>query len=367
MPTYTRIIAQQQAIYLSTGPAATGYMLSSGGLSGLNSIAQLNRIQSANYGANIPRTDVNTYGQVAPLDRLIIQAPSVNLNLDWLVANTYNTNTLGFVTDGSSGVLSFILNKTADEKNYFIETVPQGEDAFNNTDIDANKSTIGIGNGFLTNFQARGSVGNFPTESITVEALNFVTYVGTSGLLSPAIVPSGGQRVTAPNQFILPTATSGSPGAVAAIRPGDITVTLSDPTFGPKISDWKINSYDLSMPINRQALVRLGNPFPFAREINFPVNITLTIEGELGQLVTGDLSTLYCQDYAQNITITLAKPQCGSTGPVAVQYQLLGAKMEEIPFTSSIGQNERVTMRFIAPLGSSSDIVHNLYISGSIV
>jgi len=362
-----RIISQTEAIYCSTGPNATGYMLLSGGQSGTNTIQQLHRIQSANYSANVTRTDVNQYGQLAALDRIILQAPTVTANIDYIVANTYNANTLGFTTDGTAGMLSGILNKTEDEKNYFVETVKEGSDAIGDIDPDSTKFTIGIGNGFISNFQARGSVGNFATESVTIEALNLATYQGTTGLASPAIVPSGGQRVSQPNLFTLPVATSGQAGAVPAIRPGDITLNFSDPVLGPKVSDLKIQSYDLSVPISRQPLNKLGSPFPFSREIQFPVNVTLTIESELGDLITGDISALFCNDTQQNITINLAKPQCGGGGPIAVQYNVLGAKLENQSYTSQIGQNKRVSLQFITTIGGPNDTVHNVFVSGNLV
>jgi len=264
-------------------------------------------------------------------------------------------------------MLSGILNKTQDEKNYFIETVRQGSDAIGNLDPDSTKAVKAIGNGFISNFQARGSVGNFATEAVTIEGLNFASYTGTTSGLSPAIIPSGGQRVSFPNQFILPAATSGQAGAVAAIRPGDITLSFADPVFGPKVSDLKIQSYDLSVPVSRQPLSKLGSTFPFSREINFPVTVTLSIEAEVGDLVSGDLSSLFCNDTNNNITINLAKPACGGSGPIAVQYQVLGAKLESQNFQSALGQNERVSLQYVTTIGGPTDAVHNVFISGNLV
>lgn len=369
-----RIITQCEAVYCSTGTlGATGYMLlpggtgtTNGGAGTTNLVAQLHRIQSANYSANVTRTDINQFGQLSALDRIILQSPTVSMNLDYIVANTYNANVLGFTTDGSAGMLSGILTKTTDEKNYFVSTVREGQDAINDTfDADSTKFTIGIGNGFITNFTAAGSVGNFATESVTVEGLNLATYVGSTGLLSPAIVPSGGQRVTSPNNFSLLVASSGVAGSVAALRPGDITMTIQNPVLGPVVSDLKIQSYNLSIPIARQPLQKLGSPFPFSREIQFPVNVTLSIQAELGDLGTGDISSLYCNDVSQGIQITLRKPQCGGGGPVGVQYTITGAKLESQSYTSAIGQNKRVDLQYVSTIGGPADQTSNVIYSGS--
>lgn len=366
-----RIISQSEALF--TGPVtgvATGYMLSINGTGGTNLVKQLHRIQSANYSANVTRTDVNQYGQLSALDRIILEPPTVSLNFDYLVANTYNANTLGFVTDGTSSCISGILSKASDERNYFIQTVREGADAIQNTtDADSTKFTIGIGNGFISNFSAEGSVGNFAVERITVDGLNLVTYQGATGLASPAIVPSGGQRVSVlgANNFTLATATSGVDGAVSAIRPGDVTLTFSDPVFGPSVSDLKIQSYNISVPLSRQPLNKLGSPFPFSREIQFPVNVTVGIEAELGDLKTGDLSTVFCNDQSQTLIINLAKPQCGGGGPIAVQYKVLGAKLDSQNYSSQIGQNKRVSLQYVTTIGGPQDTTNGLLVSGSLV
>lgn len=369
-----RTITASEAVYVGPSPA-TGYMLSIGGTGGTNLLSQLHRVQSANYSVNTQRTEVNQFGQIAALDRIILNPPTVSLNIDYLVNSTYNSDALGFTVDGTAGSISGILAKTEDEKNYFISTVRGDVDAIQNTDASSTKFTIGIGNGFLSNFTAQGSVGNFATESVTVEALNLVTYIGATGLHSPAVIPSGGSRVSGPgilaagqNLFTIPTATSGVADAVSAIRPGDITISMSDPVLGPSISDAKIQSYNISVPLSRTPIQKLGSPFPFTREINFPVNVTCGIEAELGDLVTGDISSLFCNDASTNITINLRKPSCTyGAGAIAVQYRLLGCKLESQNYQSQIGNNKRVSLSYVTTVGGPSDTVSNLYISGTSV
>ena len=335
----------------------------SSGNSGVNLINQLQRIQSANYSAAQNRKFVNQYGALSPLDQVIVEAPTVSLNLDWIVADCSNTTAIGFVTNGTAGACSGIFACTTDDKNYFVLTVKEGSDAIGNSDTDSTKFTKAIGNGYLSNFTAEVSVGNFPVERVTVEGLNFETLQGSTGLPSPAVLQSNGQSV-ANTLFSIPTATSGAAGSVSALRPGDITLSLIDPVFGPKISDLKIQSYNLSVPLTRQAVSKLGSPFPFARFVNYPTEVTLSIEAEIGDLVTGQIASLFCNDTTQTITVNLASPQCGGGGPIAVQYKLIGAKLADQSYTSSFGQNQRVNLRYTSFIGVPSDQCHNLYISG---
>ena len=61
-------------------------------------------------------------------------------------------------------------SQRTDLMTYFIQTYGEGDDAVGNT---ANpKSVISIGNGFLSSYSANGSVGDFVTADVSVEALN---------------------------------------------------------------------------------------------------------------------------------------------------------------------------------------------------
>lgn len=363
----SRVISQQNLLFCSTGPNASGFMLSSGGLSGINEVLQLQRVQNSNYGINVNRVPIFQFGQLAELDRVIINSPTVTLSAEWIVADAYNANTLGFRTDGAASMISGILNKTSDEKNYFILTAPQGVDADGYTYQPGDNTYVAaIGNGYLTDFRARGSVGQFATESISVEGLNFVTYSGAISGLSPAIIPQSGIRVAYPNEFILPVGNSGQSGAIPAIRPGNINLSFTTP-FGPDPLDLKIQSYDLSVPISRQPINKLGSYFPISREIQFPITVTLSVEAEAGDLVSGSFDQLLCNDSAQNIAINLALPACGGNGPNQVIYEVIGAKLENVQYSTAIGQNQRVTLSFFSSLGGANDQSHNVIYSGNLI
>ena len=156
---------------------------------GVNSIKQLHRVQNANYSFNISRTDVNQFGELAAIDRIITDTPTVALDFSYYLANFANEEALGInvnagVVPGTSDAadpfgdgeglttaLKFFLDGSKDQRNYFIQTSSEGTDAANDSD-DRNKSIIGIGNGFLTSYSVEASVGGLPTVSVGVEGLN---------------------------------------------------------------------------------------------------------------------------------------------------------------------------------------------------
>ena len=56
---------------------------------GVNSIKQLHRVQSANYNFNIARTDINQYGELAAVDRIITDTPTVALDFSYYLSNFF--------------------------------------------------------------------------------------------------------------------------------------------------------------------------------------------------------------------------------------------------------------------------------------
>ena len=360
----TRVISPVLALYAGPFPS-TGYLYSSGN-SGVNLVNQLQRVQSCTYGATVPRQFVEQYGQTAPLDQVIIDAPKVNLDFSYIVADGSNAYNLGFVTDATASAFSGLFALTSDDRNYFLEVVKDGSDAVNNTDPDSTKICYGIGNGYISSFTAEGAVGRFATESFRVEALNLAVFDGTTGgLATPAIVPASGSRVVGPT-FGLPAAVSGVAGGISAVRPGDIQLSLSQPAFGADVTDIKIQSYNLSANMNRQDLLKLGSPFPFTKQFNFPMEVSLSVEAELGASVTGDLSSILCNDVNNTLVITLYAPGCpGTSKPVQVQYTLVGAKLDTQNFTTALHQDARVQLNWKAAIGNGNDQIHALLYSGS--
>ena len=65
-----RVIYQSEALYVwPTGHNA--------------SATQLHRVQSANYSFDIARTDINQFGNLARIDNLIMESPTVSLDFTY--------------------------------------------------------------------------------------------------------------------------------------------------------------------------------------------------------------------------------------------------------------------------------------------
>lgn len=357
-----------QVLGCAIGPSpATGYQFATGfnnvytgANSGTNLIQQLQRVQSVTDDFALNRTNIGQLGQVSILSQEIIDAPTVNAGGSYYVADLSNERVLGLYVSGDQAALTNILNKTQAEKNMWIAVAPQGSDLVNYTGV--NVQSFLISNAFLGSWSTEGSVGNIPTTSFTVQGFNWATYTGSRNQSLYAINPNTSDLVTGIN-FTLPTFTTGISNTVAALRPIDISLDLQNSVLGLDASDIKLQSYSINFDLNLQPLQKLGNRFPYSREIQFPVTLTTNISAYFGDVVTGSLSTVLCNDSKYNINVNLKDP-CSNN--IAVQYRVVGAK----PSTQSFSQMDigsiasLVSVSYTTTIGSAGDQQNNLFLSG---
>jgi len=275
-----RVIYQSQAVYASQS-AYNGDLTASG------NVVALQRVQSANYSFSVARQDVNQFGELAAIDRIIIDTPTVSFDTSYYVNGFGNEEALGFeitpsgvpmsgAVDAVAGFrnigaamtscISGIINSetTANQKDYFILTTKEGADAADLQVTGSYESILGVGNGFITSYSTEASVGGLPTASVSVEGqnMNFVnipyipggsgiantaapaghlqngfrlgTVNGVTGVLqyisgeSPAIDATNGTKVG--EMVALPVysgnAADGGTSEISSLRPGDITISL---------------------------------------------------------------------------------------------------------------------------------------------
>lgn len=362
-----RILYQAQSLFVGQTPA-TGILTGQYGtlgaiqnyLSGDSPIVQLFRITSVNYSFNVARQDVNQFGQLAAVDRIILQPPAVNLEFSYHVTNILNEERMGFNVGGTETAVSYFMDGSQDSKNYYIRVVPEGNDVVGYTGIDG--GVIGIGNGYITSYSTQGAVGALPSATVRVEGANVKYDISSSGIGSPAVNPVDGSPV----QFYstIPTAVSGVSGQVSALQPGQIELNLNGAGIG--VSGVCLQSYNLSVDLRREPLQCLGQKFPYVRLMTFPITATIDVEAIRQNLGVGTLAALVCNDVDYNIQVTLNAPQCTGYGAVKAQYSLLGAKLESQGENASIGPSERITMKFSAQLGGPQQSGVGLFMYGSL-
>lgn len=367
-----RVIYQSEALFVATGNIAPTANHTSG------DIAQLHRVQSANYGFSISRQNINQFGNLARIDSILLEAPTVNLDFTYYLHDGTNERLLGFTTGSNTGAgaISFISGLidasnvgTLSGRNFHIFTAPEGNDA-NGLAIGAanftgnTASTISVGNGFVTNYSVEAAVGAIPTVSVSVEGLNINVVEGSTGL-NPAVTIE--TSLTGTNSFVLPPPVTGNVG-VSALRPGDVTMILQEgiltdlPTAVDNASNTAahIQSFSIEVPIGRSTLQRLGNNFGYAKVIDFPVEVTINVSATVADLkAAGDLSSVITTDSSKTLTFQFKDP----AGTNRIVYQVRGAKIVSENFSSSIGDNKSVDLVFTTQIGGPQDATNGIFVS----
>lgn len=352
MNTRTRVISPSLALFVGPSPA-TG--------DNTTGVKQLHRIQSLDYGFNIPLQDVTQFGQLAAIDRINTEGATVTLQASYLITDVVNERALGFSTNGGISVLSGILSKAQDEKNYYILLADEGSDAAGFT---ANSGSVaGIGNGFISNYSIEAAVGGFPTASFSIEGLNMEGYPVPSGNYLPAINPQNGEIIDTEG-FIIPAPVSGYANQPTALRPGDVTLNLGSGAKFADLSDISVQSFNCSFDLAREPINALGFKYARSKEIQFPINVSFSAEVLAADFKTGSISELLCSSPNNNLSVTIRQPDCAGTGNVALRLNVLNAKLESQQWGATIGPSQTLTINWTAQVGGPQDVSNGLVMSG---
>lgn len=355
-----RIIYQSLGLFVSQ-VSATGMQTAAG------SIKQLTRAQSFDTDFSRNLTDVNQYGNLAAIDRLDTESPTVNASLSYFLTDGGNEKYLGFtVATGSQPLiscLSGILSKATDEKNLYLLVASEGADA--SSYVGATSGVIGVGNAFITSYSLTAAIGDIPTASVDFEALGWRVYADADGTNNvPAVNPSNGLSITNA-QFILPQHQTNAYGTQpSALLPGDVTVTVTG-TIGASASDLKVQSAEISFDLSRTPQNKLGSRYAFSREIDFPVTATLNLEAEVGDLQDGNLSDLLCLTGTYDLSLAMKRNSCSGDGAISLIAILKGARLISQNLTTSIGANASLTATYEVQLSGPEDVSRGVFLSGT--
>ena len=364
-----RIIYNALSLYVGQNDAVTGSH------SNANDIKQVSRVQSFDEDFSRNLTQVNQYGNLAAIDRIELEAPTVKASYSYFMTDGGNEKYIGLnVTTGSQAAVSCVsgyLNKVTDQKNYFLVIADEGNDTVGYK--NSRTGVIGLGNAYLTSYDIEAAVGSIPKATVNLEALNICVYSSVDGTNNvPAVVPTNGVPVTG-LPFLIPVAKANDNSAQAtALQPGDLTLSIPSGLIGVSSSDLKIQNFKLSVPLSRQPIRRLGDKFAFTREIQWPVRTTFSIDAEMGDLAindgySGNLANVLCDTGVYTISVAFAKPSCAGEGlgTPALRYEFRGAKLLSQKVNTSIGANAKFSAEFEAQIGAPQDTTNGIFISGS--
>jgi hypothetical protein len=396
-----RIIYQSESLFVSKIDG-TGSV--SGGTANnidKDDISEINRVQDMSYNMEVTRTDINEFGQLAALSREVTEPPTVTLDFSYYLTDGTQESALGFDLNSDkvfpqASPTSFtksLLDGTGskDELNYYIVTSPEGTDTHGSTIKAANHGAIGIGNGFVTSYGISAAVGELATASVSVEASNIVFKNNLSANMdNPAIDVSSttGAKIDSKVDWAGQASSDGDHQVggeeIFAIRPGDITIDFDakgyigstsagnlttggailggSGTTAPSDTTIHVQNVSLDLPVGRSPLTRLGNHYPFARKVDFPVNMTLSASAMMTDLSDGSLDKLLCDgETPRDIAIVLSNRCAGNT---ALVYVMRNAILDTQAFSASIGDNKTVDLSFSSQIGGANDSKNGVFVFG---
>jgi hypothetical protein len=395
---------------VGTGPTASPFTpVNTGSLaSGISLLKKMDRIQNCNFNFTINRQDINEFGKLARIDSIVMEAPTVGLDFSYYVTDGYNERLMGFnitgvtdtnIVDGAQAISGLLSDLQGN--NYYILTVDEGEDVVGGT-LSPNSTIVGIGNGFISEYSFEASVGAIPTASVTVEAFNIksdssetVTSVTVTSAPPNGIVGANITSITgsspAIDLFATPATKLTSVGSaykldysrdftgaignnagvnftgfttgvstVSALRPGDIVLSLGSSIGMTNLTDAHIQSFSFTLPLSRTILQRLGNTFGFARVVDVPINMDVTISAIVSELKDQNLFDALTSG-TQNLSITLKD----SSSTNKIVYQIRGALLSSETYSENLGDNQTVDLTYSVQIGGANDTTAGLFMSGS--
>ena len=354
-----RVIYQSEALFVSENASSAAAAKHE----------QVERVQSANFSYTINRQDVNQFGNLARIDSLVLDPPTVSVDFSYYLTDGFNERALGFYVQNTGSSATVQANFASGHmigssgKNIFIATAVEGTDINSDGALTATDTVIGIGNAYVSDYSVDMSVGSLPTVSLSMEGANVRSVTNATSIGSPAIVQDSGTPLG--YNVTLPTPTSGTSSPITALRPGDITVSLEN-FDGDTVADLTgtdgahVQSVSLSLPLSRSPLDRLGSRFPFAREVDFPVNVSMSISAIVNETTAMNLANKL-QAGVQTATVTLKDENSVN----AMIWTLKGAQVDSESFSSAIGSNQTVDLTLSAQVGGPADSTAGLFASGA--
>lgn len=380
-----RQIYQSDVLLLNDGTSTPDSAIPTG------EMAQITRIQDGNFGFSISREDVNQWGQLGRIDSIVLNSPDVTADFTYLLSNFRNEVNLGFnlSNDLTESFTKNLLSAEASNpiraavssgRNYVILTSEEGEDANLGGFATGNSATsLSLGKAYLSDYSVEASVGSIPTASFSLKGSNLRAQNQTvpSGQVlevdSPFADANGASTEVmsidvSDSSPLLTPQTGSSEFLPAALRPGDLTLSLGNPSVTTNLDGVSgtaahIQSFSMNVPFSRSPLERLGQNFAYAEEIDFPVQVTVNISAIVGDLKDGSVYEELINGPKHDLTVTFNN----QAGNPVMKYVVKGAEIESENFSQSIGSNKTVDMTFSAQIGGPNDTNAGIFASGQTI
>jgi hypothetical protein len=274
------------------------------GADGSNGQTQIELVQSADVDFAISRQDVFEFGNLYAVDNIQVEPATVTLNFSYALSSGNGVTPTNASKLGMNNFDTF-LNEQG--RNYGI----------------SGAGTLIITSGIVKTYSVDGSVGNIPTVSVSVDAIN-ATY--TAG--NPVFKGDPG--------------FSGTTTVATIIQPKDITVQIGTGAQGTNPT-YEARSFTFALDIPRNKINRLGTLTPVANILAGPPKVALDTE----IILNGTQNPQFNPNVPQNVRIA-----CGDKN-----FQINNAKLANFTVTNTLDDIQVCSIALEAPVTGSDAIV----------
>jgi hypothetical protein len=380
----TRIISQTKAVYVSpTGLLATTHGGVSVPMSGLVP-TQLSKVDTFSFDIDLAgsRMDIREFGQLNRVGAVRMSEIGATCSIGYYLNNGENEHNLGLNIRGMTGASvptsQFISGQLTEDiikrdRNLYVLTTQDGVDAFDGVTFSGSRGlhdVISFGNASLSSYTANFAVGEIPRADVEFECSNVAFATGrSSGILNPSLNRSLA-TIADTGRAILLAPNTGDTFASDVLKPGDVSVLFSNNTVanlgGVILSGMHIQSASIEVPLTRTPIERLGNELPFAKPLEFPINVTCSINGLVTDYAQGDIAGILtgCAfGGSTNITIDV-KDRCNNAN-TAMRWILQNAVLDSQNFSIGLDDSETVDLVFSAQIAGALSTTAGLFMSGA--
>jgi hypothetical protein len=251
--------------------------------------AEIDLVQSADVDFSISRQDIYEFGSLYAVDNIQVEPPTATLNFSYILATGVNNHILL----GLNNLDTLLADVTG--KQYVL----------------SGAGALTIPSGVITSYAVEGSVGNVPTVTVSVQALD-ATY--TAGL---------------------PTYPAATADDLNVIRPDQIGVSLAG-------TNYECRSFSFTLDIPREYINKLGLLTPIANILTGPPKVT--VEAEI--ILRANANPKFANDASNNVNIA-----CGS-----LNFAVSGAKLANFTSNTTLDDIQIASITLEAPVKSASQI-----------
>ncbi len=328
---------------------------------------------SSGSGANVPAVLPKT-GELVPNVKFVIPpqitvpTPSVIRNSDIEVSILQSsevfasTSTELYLFNISTNLYNKIyISGNEDNENIVIENgqslstgaqsgIYSGIFLYNTTTNDFNQIISSGANGTQNLIVYSGITGGFPN---AVPIFPYLLLQNITNNQTVQLNTTGNYN----NENVIIYDTTGSVGSLFN------TTYPIDATFGTNTQNIPIQSFNLSVDLQREDLRTIGYVLPLDRKLNFPIFVSFDFSTIVGENQTGNLPNFLRQDKDYDFLVNMYNHTCDTGREVGIQYKIMGAKLENINYGISTTNKLIANFAFLAEIDIENQ-QNNLFISG---